>query len=101
MREGSALHEPHSPAGHPRSVDPAHLPRYLDEFVFRFNRRRSASRGPISYRVVELAVAHDPVRYRDPRAPSGAQGHPAPAAQHSRIPAEPEPPTRRPTVTSP
>ena len=29
---------------HQGSVDEAHLPMYLDEFVFRFNRRRSRSR---------------------------------------------------------
>ena len=31
----------------PGSVDAAHLPAYLNEFVFRFNRRRSASRGMV------------------------------------------------------
>ena len=49
---------------HQGSVDAAHLPGYLNEFVFRFNRRRSRGRGLVFYRVVELAVAHDPVRYR-------------------------------------
>lgn len=32
---------------HQGSVDAAHLPNYLDEFVFRFNRRRSRSRGMV------------------------------------------------------
>lgn len=50
---------------HQGSVDSAHLPSYLDEFVFRFNRRRSRSRGMVFYRVLELAVTHEPVRYRD------------------------------------
>jgi len=50
---------------HQGSVDAAHLQSYLDEFVFRFNRRRSRSRGMLFYRVLELAVAHAPVRYRD------------------------------------
>ena len=50
---------------HQGSVDEAHLPNYLDEFVFRFNRRPSRSRGLLFYRVLELAVAHVPVRYRD------------------------------------
>jgi transposase-like protein len=50
---------------HQGSVDNAHLPSYLNEFVFRFNRRRSRSRGMVFYRVLELAVAHDPVRYHD------------------------------------
>lgn len=50
---------------HQGSFDPAHLPSYLNEFVFRFNRRRSRSRGLVFYRVLELAVGHGPVRYRD------------------------------------
>ena len=50
---------------HQGAVDAAHLPSYLDEFVFRFNRRHSRSRGMLFYRVLELAVAHDPVRYQD------------------------------------
>jgi transposase-like protein len=50
---------------HHGSVDDAHLPSYLNEFVFRFNRRRSRSRGMVFYRVLQLAVAHDPVRYHD------------------------------------
>jgi len=50
---------------HQGSVDDAHLPAYLDEFVFRFNRRRSRSRGLVFYRVLELAVGHNPVRYHD------------------------------------
>jgi transposase-like protein len=71
---------------HQGSVDNAHLQSYLNEFAFRFNRRRSRSRGLVFYRVLELAVAHDPVRYRDlvadpqpkaaPPAPPGGRGHP-------------------------
>jgi len=49
---------------HQGSVDDAHLQSYLDEFVFRFNRRGSRSRGLVFYRVLELAIGHDPVRYR-------------------------------------
>lgn len=48
---------------HQGSVDEAHLGSYLDEFVFRFNRRHSRSRGLVFYRVLELAVGHAPVRY--------------------------------------
>jgi hypothetical protein len=72
---------------HQGSVDEAHLPGYLNEFVFRFNRRRSRSRGLVFYRVLELAAAHDPVRYRDlianprpsaaPRQPPRNRGRPA------------------------
>jgi transposase-like protein len=50
---------------HQGSVEVAHLQAYLDEFVFRFNRRTSRSRGLVFHRVLGLAVAHDPVRYRD------------------------------------
>jgi ISXO2-like transposase domain/Transposase zinc-ribbon domain len=50
---------------HQGAVEEPHLSSYLDEFVFRFNRRRSRSRGMVFYRVLELAVAHDPVRYRE------------------------------------
>jgi transposase-like protein len=50
---------------HQGAVEPAHLPAYLNEFTFRFNRRNSRSRGMIFYRVMELATGHDPVRYAD------------------------------------
>ena len=86
---------------HQGSVDDAHLASYLNEFVFRFNRRRSRSRGMVFYRVLELAVAHDPVRYQDliatkrPRAvlptPPQARGHP-PSLEH--------PPANRPWRTT-
>lgn len=40
-----------------------HLDYYLDEFVFRFNRRTSRSRGLLWYRLVEQAVQTDPQPY--------------------------------------
>ena len=46
-------------------MDSAHLASYLNEFVFRFNRRTSRSRGMLFYRVMELAVGHEPVRYHE------------------------------------
>lgn len=71
---------------HQGAADQAHLAAYLNEFVFRFNRRKSRSRGLLFYRVLELAVGHDPVRYSDitagqkPRAvlptPPRTRGHP-------------------------
>jgi hypothetical protein len=36
-----------------------HLDAYLDEFVFRFNRRGSRARGLLFYRLLEGAVATD------------------------------------------
>ena len=50
---------------HQGSVDPDHLPDYLDEFVFRFNRRTARNRGLLFLRLLELAVGHDPVRYSE------------------------------------
>ena len=38
----------------PGSVEEAHLQSYLDEFVFRFNRRRSRNRGLVFVTVAEL-----------------------------------------------
>jgi transposase-like protein len=64
---------------HQGSVSEAHLPAYLDEFVFRFNRRRSSSRGMVFYRVLELAAGHDPVRFHDLLA--GKKPRPAPHAR--------------------
>ena len=71
---------------HQGAVEPAHLQSYLDEFVFRFNRRRSRSRGMVFYRVLELAAGHEPVRYRNitagnkprktPPVPPATRGHP-------------------------
>jgi transposase-like protein len=42
------------------AVRPSHLTYYLDEFTFRFNRRKSASRGKLFYRLVQQAMMIDP-----------------------------------------
>lgn len=49
---------------HQGAVAPEHLDYYLDEFAFRFNRRRSANRGKLFYRLAQQAVAVDPVPYK-------------------------------------
>ena len=49
---------------HQGAVSHEHLDYYLDEFVFRFNRRSSRSRGKLFYRLVQQAVAVDPTPYR-------------------------------------
>lgn len=41
------------------------MDHYLDEFAFRFNRRKSASRGMLFHRLLEGAVAIKPTRYKD------------------------------------
>ena len=43
------------------AVSNQHLNYYLDEFTFRFNRRRSRSRGLLFYRLLEQAVHVSPV----------------------------------------
>lgn len=48
---------------HQGAVALPHLDYYLDEFTFRFNRRRSASRGKLFYRLLEQAVLVDPHPY--------------------------------------
>jgi len=71
---------------HQGAVDSAHWPSDLNEFVFRFNRRRSRRCGRLFYRILELAVTHGPVRYQDlvmnqspkpvPPRPPNRRGHP-------------------------
>jgi transposase-like protein len=50
---------------HHGAVQPEHLDEYLDEFVFRFNRRTSRSRGMLFWRLLQQAAATDPVTYQD------------------------------------
>jgi len=47
---------------HQGAVAHSHLDYYLDEFVFRFNRRRSRSRGLLFYRLIEQSLMIAPVR---------------------------------------
>jgi transposase-like protein len=49
---------------HQGRVAPAHLDYDLDEYTFRFNRRTSASRGKLFYRLVQQAAQVQPVPYR-------------------------------------
>lgn len=49
---------------HHGAVQPDQLDHYLDEFVFRFNRRTSKSRGMLFYRLLEQAVVTEPATYR-------------------------------------
>ena len=81
---------------HQGSVDEAHLPAYLNEFVFRFNRRRSRSRGMLFYRVMELAAGHDPVRYRDLLATSRRRPDQEPPGTRGKPPSLERPPAQRP-----
>jgi transposase-like protein len=49
---------------HQGAVSHQHLVYYLDEFTFRFNRRKSRSRGKLFFRLVEQALATAPEPYR-------------------------------------
>jgi transposase-like protein len=46
---------------HHGRVERSHLPYYLDEFTFRFNRRSSKSRGLLFYRLAHQAIAMEPI----------------------------------------
>jgi transposase-like protein len=48
---------------HQGAVSHKHVDYYLDEFTFRFNRRRSRSRGKLFFRLVQQAVNIEPVPY--------------------------------------
>lgn len=61
---------------HQGAVSHKHLDYYLDEFTFRFNRRRSRSRGKLFFRLVQQAVAVEPItldRILHPQASSKTQ----------------------------
>ncbi len=49
---------------HQGAVSGRHLDYYLDEFTFRFNRRKSRSRGKLFYRLVQQAAQVDPAPYK-------------------------------------
>jgi hypothetical protein len=66
---------------HQGAVDPRHVDYYLDEFTFRFNRRKSGSRGMLFYRLIQQSVVAPPATYaniRDNHHP------PSPASDLSR-----------------
>lgn len=53
---------------HQGAIRPSYLGYYLDEYTFRFNRRTSRSRGKLFYRLVQQAVAIDPVTAKNIKA---------------------------------
>ena len=48
---------------HQGAVGHTHLDDYLDEYTFRFNRRKSASRGKLFYRLTQQAVQIEPAPF--------------------------------------
>jgi hypothetical protein len=49
---------------HQGSVSGKHLDYYLDEYTFRFKRRKSRSRGMLFYRLLEQSVVASPLPYQ-------------------------------------
>jgi hypothetical protein len=49
---------------HQGAISAEQLDYYLDEFTFRFNRRTSASRGKLFYRLAQHAVRVEPTPFR-------------------------------------
>lgn len=52
-------------ATHQGRVEKEHLQGYLDEYAFRFNRRRSTHVGKVFYRLLEQMVLRKPKTYRE------------------------------------
>lgn len=50
---------------HQGAVSPEHLHGYLEEFIFRFNRKKSANRGKLFYRLLQNAMKCGPVPYKE------------------------------------
>ncbi len=82
---------------HQGSVAPEHLQSYLDEQVLRFNRRGSRSSGLVFYRLMQLAVGHEPVRYREiVKVPTPKRVRPVPPAVKGRTASLERPRAERP-----
>jgi transposase-like protein len=50
---------------HQGAVQENHIQAYLDEYVFRFNRRTAAKRGLLFYRLLETAMRISPTTYKE------------------------------------
>jgi transposase-like protein len=80
---------------HQGSVEEAHLPSYLNEFVFRFNRRRSRSRGLVFYRVLEGAGGSRARAISRPHRHQAAAPSSTPSTQDPWSSTQPGPPSGR------
>jgi transposase-like protein len=50
---------------HQGAVSDKHMQAYLEEYTFRFNRRKATKRGLLFYRLLEGAVNTTPITYND------------------------------------
>jgi transposase-like protein len=68
------------------SVSPEHVQAYFDEWVFRFNRRNSRSRGLLFHTLLQQAVDREPVTYQSLRKAGRTRPAPSPARGARRLP---------------
>ena len=76
---------------HQGSFEEEHLQAYLDEFTFRFNRRKSAHRGMLFFRLIEQCVAMHPMSFSElvanPKPKVEGQEFAVPAKLRNKAPA--------------
>jgi len=68
------------------SVSPEHVQAYFDEWVFRFNRRHSRSRGLLFHRLMQQAVLGDAITYKELRKAGRTRPAPAPPTGPRSLP---------------
>jgi len=68
------------------SVSPEHVQAYVDEWVFRFNRRHSRSRGLLFHTLLRQAVEGEPVTYRSLSKAGRTRPAPQPARGARQLP---------------
>lgn len=68
------------------SISPEHMPSYFDEWVFRFNRRKSRSRGLLFQRLLQQAVDGDALTYNDLRRAGRTRPPPPPPGRARQLP---------------
>ncbi|HUX03990.1 MAG TPA: IS1595 family transposase [Acidimicrobiales bacterium] len=86
---------------HQGAVGWEHLEFYLDEFSFRYNRRRSQHRGLLFLRLLEVCVGHSKMPYRSllSAAPRTHTKMPTPPTSHARARSVERPIAQRPWRT--
>ena len=50
---------------HQGAVSDKHMQAYLEEYTFRFNRRKASKRGLLFYRLLEGAVSVEPITTKE------------------------------------
>ena len=68
------------------SVSPEHIQAYFDEWVFRFNRRKSRSRGLLFQRLLQQAVEGDALTYKELRKSGRTRPAPPPPVRARMLP---------------